>query len=164
MPAPIQFDIVPHIGIGPVHLGMTPDAVEAAVGSVPGALPRLAKGRKTHCYFKAALQVSFGESGLVNFIGVSGTPLLECRYEDRDVFDLPAPELFALIASRERSGRHDYSAAEYVFPEQIVTLYEADEQYDRKGGESRPVFAEVGVGNAEYLAVIRALRGTPEAG
>jgi hypothetical protein len=111
------------------------------------------------CFFDSALQIEFGDSGRAHFIGVSNHPALLCLYEGRDVFNLAAPELFRLIASKEQAGAHTYSPLEYLFPQQIVTLYEADEQYDRKGNGSRPVFAEVGVGNAEYLAAVNAIGG-----
>jgi hypothetical protein len=157
MAVPHQFDIMPHVGIGPVALGATPEAVEAAVGTLERALPRFDKGRTTRCYFETALQVSFGISGLVEFIGVSDSMSLLCLYEGRDVFDLPGTALFALIASREQGGGHTYDPSEYLFPDQILTLYEAAEQYDRRGGGSRPVFGQVGVGNAEYLSAVQAI-------
>lgn len=157
MATPLTFDIIPHVGIGPVLLGMTLDEVRMALADLPGAFPEVRKGQTIHCYFDVALQVSFGQSKLVEFIGVYNTALLLCKFEDHDVFDLPGPELFSLIASKERSDQHKYNSSEYLFPDQIVTLYEADEQYDRKRGELRPVFMEVGVGNAEYLAAIEAI-------
>jgi hypothetical protein len=164
MTTPHHFDIIPHVGIGPVRLGMSLAEVDAALAPLPGALPVYKKSEHGRCFFRASLQIEFGNSGTVQFIGVSNDPDLLCVFEGRDVFDLSAPDLFALIASRERTQTHHYSPLEYLFPDQIVTLYEADEQYDRKGGGTRPVFAEVGVGNAEYLAAIRTIRGGPAAG
>ena len=63
---------------------------------------------------------------------------------------------FAFLAELD-GGDHQFTAAEYLFPRIIVTLWEADLDYDHLGGQSRPVFAEVGVGNAAYLEAIRDL-------
>src|SRR5262245_25445609 len=158
MTTPLRFEIIPHVGIGPVQLGMSLTEVDVALALLPGAFPMYQKSQRVRCFFESSLQVEFGDSGAAQFIGMFHHPDILCRYEGRDVFDLAAPELFALIASQERTGTHIYSTSTYLFPDQIVTLYDADEQYDRKGNESRPVFAEVGVGNAEYLAAIRAIR------
>src|SRR5215218_7954230 len=133
MSKPLQFEIVPHIGIGPVRLGMSQAEVDAVLAPLPGALPAISKSKEVRCYFQASLQIDFGESGTAQFIGVSSNADLLCLYDGRDVFDLAAPELFALIASHERTQTHTYSPLEYTFPDQVVTLYEADEQYDRKG-------------------------------
>jgi hypothetical protein len=160
----LQFDIEPHVGIGPVRLGMSPTEVDSALARIAGAFPTFKKSEHVQCFFEASLQIEYGDSGAVQFIGVSSHPDLLCRYDGRDVFDLAAPDLFALIASHERSRNHTYSPLEYLFPDQVVTLYDADEQYDRKGNYSRPVFAEVGVGNAEYRAAISAIGDGAAAG
>jgi len=157
MAEPHELDLVPHLGIGPLRLGMTVAEADAAVGALDGAGVRKSR-RSLHYFFDAALQFELGGSGRIQFIGVANHPRLLCRYYGHDVFDTPAPELFALIAARE-TGEHSYRSAEYLFPDQVVTLYEAAEQYDRKGNGSRPVWGQVGVGNAEYVAAIRAIRG-----
>jgi hypothetical protein len=154
MSKPLQFEIVPHIGIGPVRLGMLPAEVDAVLAPLPGALPTISKSKEVRCYFQASLQIEFSQSGTAQFIGVSNHADLLFLYHGRDVFDLPAPELFALIASHERAQTHTYSPLEYTFPDQVVTLYEADEQYDRKGNRTRAVYAEVGIGSSEYVVAI----------
>jgi hypothetical protein len=89
----------------------------------------------------------------VQFIGVADHPRIVCRYHGQDVFDVAASDLFALIAAGEKRKQR-YRSEEYLFPEQIITVYQADEQYDRNGKGSRPVWGQVGVGNAEYLQAI----------
>ena len=162
MVTPNVLDLVPHVGIGPLHLGMTVAEADEALRPLVGAGVRKSHWSVNY-FFDAALQFELGESGRIQFIGLAEHPKVLCRYHGHDVFDTPAPELFALVAARE-SGRHLYRDAEYLFPDQIVTLYEADEQYDRKGNKSRPIWDQVGVGNSEYLAAIRAIRGGMAAG
>ena len=57
--------------------------------------------------------------------------------------------LFKLLSSLD-AGEHDFKADEYYFPSIRITVWEADEQYDYIGGESRPVYAQVGVANEIY--------------
>ncbi len=152
MAQPHEFELVPHVGIGPLHLGMTVAEADAAIGAFAGAGARTSHG-SVHYLFDAALQFEVNESGRIQFIGLANHPQILCRYRGQDVFDIPAPELFALIAAHEKS-KHHYRSAEYLFPDQIITLYEADEQYDQKGNESRPIWGQVGLGNDEYLKAV----------
>jgi hypothetical protein len=69
----------------------------------------------------------------------------------------PADELLALAL------RHDVPAAElshppqdYIFPGLVLSLWGRDSQYDRKGGQRRPMFGAVGGLGATYLAAVRA--------
>jgi hypothetical protein len=162
METPNVLDLVPHVGIGPLHLGMTVAEADEALRALAGAGVRKSH-RSTHGFFDGALQFELGKSGRIQFIGVAEHHMVLCRYDGHDVFDTPAPELFALITAHE-TGKHQYKSVEYLFPDQIVTLYEADEQYDRKGKESRPIWGQIGVGNKEYLAAIRAILGGTAAG
>jgi hypothetical protein len=72
-------------------------------------------------------------------------------------WSLPARKLFRLLAKAD-GGTHTFSASEYVFPNIIVTLWDADSQYDHLAGESRPVYCQVGVGSREYLRVVEGWR------
>jgi hypothetical protein len=99
--------------------------------------------------------VEFDGDHSAQFIGIACHPAYRLSYRGVNVFDVPANELFALIASFDGSGSHEFNANEYEFPNQIVTLWEADEQYDRLGGEQRPMWGQVGLGNQRYLEAIR---------
>ena len=68
------------------------------------------------------------------------------------MFDVEARELFELFA-RAEPKKHRFSALEYLFPAQILTLYDADKQYDhfRVGKNARRVWGQVGLGSDDYL-------------
>lgn len=102
----------------------------------------------------ASIQTECDADGRVHFIGVAHSPKFEATYRGADVFALSAPELFALIAAADGSGPHEYQSSEYCFPRQIMTLWDADPQYDRLTNESKPVWGQVGIGNADYMAAI----------
>lgn len=148
--APLLFDLVPHVGIGPVRLGMTLAEVQAVLATLPNVGQRASRGN-LHYAFDASLQFELGVRDTIHFIGLASHPRIVCRYLGHDVFDTPAAKLFNLIASREPSAHH-YRDTEYVFPEQGITLYEADEQYDKRQAGKRMIWGQVGVGTAEFIA------------
>ncbi len=104
------------------------------------------------------MQLSYGPSDEVWFIGVSGNLEFTFMFKGSDVFALPATEVFSLMAASDNSGPHDFTSYEYCFPNQILTLWDADEQYDLQEGETREVWGQVGIGNDAYLAAIRAIK------
>ncbi|MCK9740495.1 hypothetical protein [Pseudomonas syringae] len=61
------------------------------------------------------------------------------------------------MAASDDSGSHEFDRYEYFFPNQILTLWDADEQYDRQGEEELEVWGQVGIGNDAYVAAIEAI-------
>jgi hypothetical protein len=152
------FAIEPHRGIGPVSFGMTRSDVIAAVAACGGGSP-VARNKETACFFDNAFQVSFGDAGRADFIEVCSGISVEVRFDGRDVFDIHADDLLALIRGHEQEDPALSDPDDsYIFAGLILTLWGRDEQYDHEGGEQRPMFAKVGVGALSYLAAIRAIR------
>lgn len=109
-------------------------------------------------YFSSnAMQISYDIDETVIFIGVSGSSTFQVTFKGLDVFNLAAPDLFSLMAEADNSGPHEFNSYEYCFPNQILTLWDADEQYDRDGGGARAIWSQVGIGNDAYLGVVAAI-------
>ncbi|MFR0691133.1 hypothetical protein ACLUTX_17165 [Enterobacterales bacterium AE_CKDN230030158-1A_HGKHYDSX7] len=149
------FEISPHQGIGPLCLGDTRAMARDALAAVGFALE--SSNGATDYFCESAIQTECDEQGLIWFIGLSQSERYLARYQGVDVFALAAGELFSLIAAADGSGTHDFTDSEYLFPGQIITLWDADEQYDRQGNETRPVWAQVGIGNPAYVEAVSAL-------
>lgn len=151
----LAFDMIPHVGLGPVHLGADRAAVRASLARVGVSLTAT---RGSVDYFAdSALTVDYRNDGAC-FLGVaSGAPFL-CRIDGIDPFDIAADALFAHLAEQD-GGHHEYDEYEYIFPSRIVTLWDADTQYDRRrraaGREDlRVIWGQVGIGNADYLEAL----------
>lgn len=153
----VTLDLIPHSGAGPILLG----SLRAEVREVLSTLGfPLEDSRGSLDYFcESSIQIEYSPEGHVWFIGLSCHQRYTVQYKGKDVFALEAPEIFALIAASETFKLHAYNSYEYCFPDQIITLWDADEQYDRIGNASKPVWAQVGVGDQCYVEAISALRG-----
>ncbi|MFC4728023.1 hypothetical protein [Coralloluteibacterium thermophilus] len=153
----VVVDLVPHVGAGPILLGSP--RVQARQALLALGFPLEWSRGSVDYFFESAIQTQCGPDDRISFIGLSCHERFTVRYQGRNVFALPAAQLFALIAASEESGAHTYEPCEYCFPDQVITLWDEDEQYDRLGNESNPVWAQVGVGSQAYVAAIGAVRG-----
>ncbi|MDR2128337.1 MAG: hypothetical protein LBP52_04650 [Burkholderiaceae bacterium] len=156
-PLPI-LDIRPLSGIGPLRLGESRASARLALAALGCPLE---SSRETVDYFcNAFIQTECGPDERLWFIGINAHIVrrFSVHFQGQDVFALSAPELFALMASADHSGPHEFNVYEYCFPRQILTLWDADTQYDLRGGERRVVWAQVGVGNAAYAAAVAAIK------
>src|SRR4029077_19778662 len=84
MAKPHEFELVPHVGIGPLHLGMTLAKADAAIRAFAGPGAPTSHG-PVHYLCDAALQFELGESGRIHFIGLANHPQILCRYRGQDV-------------------------------------------------------------------------------
>jgi len=150
------FEISPLEAIGPVRLG-TPRAVARQIMAAIG-FPIEHSQDSVDYFCGCCMQISHGPDEEVSFIGVSGNAHVTFMFKGIDVFAHSAIDVFSLMAASDNSGLHEFSPYEYLFPNQILTLWDADEQYDRQGGENHEVWGQVGIGNSAYLTAIRAIK------
>ena len=146
----MEFIIKPNDGIGAIKLGMSREQVKVLLAEHFSS-----SDRTIDFYFDNSLQIEF-EKESVDFIGISQNNAYKVSYENIDVFDVDGAKLFDLIASNE-TGNHTLNESEYVFPDQVVTLWDLDTQYDYLGNHKRNVWAQVGVGTKSYLQVVNGL-------
>jgi len=148
-------EIIPLKGVGPIRFGMTSEEVQSVMREFCGDKYRHSKSGDTDYFFESALEVSYDTDGRVEFIGTQYYTGCGCEFliYESDPFDLEAKELFEHIASKQM-GTHSFNPDEYLFRDNIITVWNSEEQYDYKGGETRAVYAQVGVGNDKYLAAI----------
>lgn len=135
-----------------MQLGRSREEVRAAMAQAGFPLEE-SSGRSDY-FCDASIQTECGMGGSIDFVGVSYSPTFVASYRGINVFATGAEELFRLIAEADGSGSHRFVSSEYCFPNQIVTLWDADPQYDRISNESKSVWAQVGLGNQAYAAAV----------
>ena len=153
----IIFNLTPRAGVGPVLLGSLRAQAREALSALGFPLEHSRGPLDFFC--ESSIQTECSPEGRIWFIGLSCHERYTVQYQGKNVFALAAPELFTLVAASEISDTHEYESYEYLFPDQIITLWDADEQYDRLGNESKPVWAQVGVGDQSYATAIAVSRG-----
>lgn len=149
---PPYFEIQPHNGVGPVKLGMTRPQVAIALSAYLGNGLNQTSDPSVDYAFGNSLQIEYDNNGHALFIGVAFYSGCGCDYTllGRHIGDFPAAELFQVLDELDGGTNHSFNESEYYFPNIRMTVWEADSQYDYLGGESRPVYGQVGVANARY--------------
>ncbi len=148
-PPILELTLKPKVGVGPLLLGMTKADAIAAMKANRQDLSSTAHG---HLYFlDNSIQIEFEPEGTSSFIGVAPHAGLRLVFQGIDLFDHDASEIFALFQQNENDETIWAEQYEHVFPKQIVTVWDADAQYDLNGGH-RPVWGQIGVGSSAYLS------------
>lgn len=148
--------LLPLDSIGPFRLGASRHQNEKRAAEE--GMPKSHSRNSMDYFFENAIQVEYEANGTASLISVCSHPKLSLRYHDSDLFDMDAMSVFRLLADGEPSVSHEYDEIQYLFPQQIVALYDADEQYDHRRGESRPVWGQIGIADAAYLEAIRKIQ------
>ena len=138
----LELPIKPGLGAGPIRLGIDRDDARRLLADL--GYPLSAEHGSLDYFCENALQLEY-EEGRVRFIGISEHPDIACAYGGQDVFDTDAVSLFNLFAANERPAPDASPGDTHFFPAQGLNLWEADEQYDRRGGFKRKVYAQVGI-------------------
>jgi hypothetical protein len=149
----MEMPIQPHEGIGPIKLGAARNSVRDAMASA--GFPLSAERDKLDYFCGNAIQVEY-DAGTASFIGVSSHCQIHCTFHGVDVFDVPATELFALVNRFEGEPTHDFNQQEYCFPTQVLTVWEADEQYHL--AEAKQVYGQIGIGDQRYLDAVNKIK------
>ena len=138
----LELPITPGVGAGPIHLGTPKEEARRLLADL--GYPLCAEQGRLDYFCENSLQLEY-ENGCVRFIGISEHQEIACVYGDQDVFDIDAICLFNLFAANEEQAPNESPGETCFFPTQGLNLWEADEQYDHRGGFKRKVYAQVGI-------------------
>jgi hypothetical protein len=160
--AKLVLELEPHRGFGPVKLGSAREDARAAMAAIGFPLegsqvdPLGQSHTELDLFCDSSIKIE-SAGGVLSFIDVLYSEAYVAQYRGVDVFDVTARELFQIAAAADKSGHHEFDPLEYCFPNQILTLWRADPQYDYRRKGARQVWGSVGVGNEVYLSAIMAL-------
>jgi hypothetical protein len=150
----LEFELIPHVGAGPLRFGMSRSDVRSTLHRL--GFPLSGENETLDYFCENSISTDY-EDGSLSFIEFWCDERFLPLYRGTDVFSVTAQELFAAIAAGESGGPHVYDPLEYLFPEQIIALWAADSQYDGRTNQTRVVWGTVAVGDARYLAAVMAL-------
>ena len=150
---PAEYEVVPHVGIGPVRLGMTRAESRAALGQ---EAREFLKGPgdevTTDAFHASSFQVFYDASERVEYIELSKSPEVEPIVFGEKILQITADDAVELV---QRHAAFDESNPElgysYVFPALELALWRpvVPESEDDEEGRT---FSTVGVGVSGYFS------------
>ena len=153
----VTFELVPHEGFGPIKLGMGRSVCRELLATVGYDLSH--EDKQVDYFVESAISLEFDDENHLSFIGINANDSFTTQMYGVNAFDTPADELFTLLAGKEDPAVNpeDVELSAYLFRQQIVALWDADEQYDYLGNFKRKIWGQVAIGNSSYLAAIDAI-------
>ena len=144
--------VEPLLGVGPVRIGMTREAVQQ---SMPEASQPFLKTRhaqhETDAFHGNAFQVFYtGDSPTVDYIELSKTPEIQVMFAGQSVFGTPAEELVEILG-RENAHHSDddFTPCDVLFPDLQMSLWRLTPP-ESPGEEEGRYFDTVGIGGPGY--------------
>jgi hypothetical protein len=141
----IRYEVLPHVGIGPVRLNMTRAESRAAMKRVPDTFRKGDSARLTDAYHASAFQVFFDEDDRVEYIELSVSEEFQALYKAVDVHMAATKNVVAWISKDSAYDPEDPELGHsYVFPSLDLAVWRSTDQ-DRR-------FATIGVGRKGYFS------------
>ena len=145
----VEYEIVPHVGVGPIRLGMTRDEVHVELG------PPEFTSRDNREEFLSGFMVDYNSDGLVEFIELAKSREFRALYQGKCLHDMLAADVVSLV---RQHGRYDEEDPElgysYCFHDLQLSLWrptvpEPDQPEDDPDGR---YFHAVGIAEDGYFS------------
>ena len=156
----IIIELIPKKGIEHINFGMTRDEVRSIMVSKYNAGTPEKRNDETECYFENSLQFSYEDDETLSFIEISSYPPIAVRILGINTWEIDGKELLELIKQNDTMNEQ-ISEGGYnpIFQENIITLYELDEQYDVIGEFKGEKWGAIGIGDSRYYESICMIYG-----
>jgi hypothetical protein len=148
----IRYDVLPLVGIGPVHLGMSRAQSRRAMGpEPPEPYKKFPDQAFTDAYYDNSFQVFFDDRDVVEYIELSPSEFFGAFYKGVDVHRTKAAEMVTVI-SKDAPFDPDIRdlGYSYIFPGLELSLWRPTVPEDGEG--EWQCFATVGVGRKGYYS------------
>jgi hypothetical protein len=148
----VEYEVVPHEGIGPIVFGMSREQSRAAMGTTPETFRKSGHdATETDAYHHSAFQVFF-DKDIVEYIELSADESVTATYKGRNVFETKAQELVDLVS---REAPYDPEDPElgysYIFPKLELALWRPLKPESEDDPEGR-YFSTIGIGRQGYFS------------
>ena len=144
-------ELIPHKGIKHINFGISRDEVQSIMTEKYNSEAPIKRNDETECYFENSLQFSYESDNTLSFIEVASNPSIGVRIFDINTWEIDGNELLHLLNQKDTineaisEGGHNP-----IFKENIITLYDLDEQYYECGIVTGEKWGSIGIGDKRY--------------
>lgn len=140
----LNFEIIPHEGVGPVKFGMKAHEVEAVMGKPEDI-------QDNRHYYLSGFMVDFNTSGKVEFIELADSPKFQAKYHGRNLHKLKSDEALNYVSQFDTFDTDDPELGySYIFKNLQLSLWRGtlpEDEFDEDGA----YFEAVGIASDNYF-------------
>jgi len=124
-------ELIPKQGMEHIHFGMSRDEVRSIMIAKYNADSPMKRNEETECFFENSLQFSYESDNTLSFIEISSYPPIGVRILGVNTWEIDGKELLDFLNGKDSMNEKiSEEGNNPIFQENIITLYELDEQYD----------------------------------
>lgn len=148
-------ELIPKVGIKHVNFGMTREEVRSIMILKYNSSPPEMRNNETECYFENSLQFSYEQDDTLTFIEISSYPPIGVKILGINSWEIDGKELLKFLNNIDVMNE-DISEGGHnpIFQNNIITLYDLDNQYDEYGEFKGEKWGAIGIGDNRYYEAI----------
>ena len=140
----MRFEIIPHIGVGPIKFGMSRKEVEDCFGK-----PEFDANDRIG--FMSGFIVNFDDDDKVEFIEMANSNVFEATYKGINLHSVKADEAISILEKDVAYDKDNLEAGHsYIFKELQLSLWRGSVPVNSNDEEGQ-YFEAVGVANKNYF-------------
>jgi hypothetical protein len=140
----LAFEITPHVGVGPVKLGMQIHDVEAVLGKPEHV-------RDNRYSYLSGFMVDFDETGKVEFIELANSQLFQTTFNGINLHGVTATEAVNFVSEYDSYDRNDPEVGySYIFKRLQLSLWRGT-MPENEADDDGKYFEAVGVATDGYF-------------
>jgi len=144
-------ELIPKKGIEHIHFGMSRDEVRSIMMDKYNAGAHEERSEETDCYFEYSLQFSYEIDNTLSFIEISSYPPIAVKILGINTWEIEGKELLEFLKEKDTMNEKISEGGHNpIFQENIIALYELDEQYDVIGEHKGEKWATIAIGDSRY--------------
>ncbi len=144
-------ELIPRKGMEDIHFGMTRDEVKSIMLEKYKAGNSEKRNEETEIYFDNSLQFSFEKDDTLTFIEIFSDPKIGVKILGINTWEIDGKELLKLLNEKDQMNESISEGGHNpIFQNNIIALYELDEQYDEIGNFNGEKWATIGIGDDRY--------------
>lgn len=148
-------ELIPKKGIEHIHFGMSRDEVRSIMIDKYNTGSPVKRDENIECFFENSLQFSYESDNTLSFIEISSYPPIGVKIVGINTWEVDGKELFNFLNEKDRMNKKiSESGKNPIFEENIITLYNLNEQHDVIGGFKGEKWAAIGIGDSRYYKSI----------
>jgi hypothetical protein len=148
-------ELIPKKGISHINFGMTRNEVQTVMIEKYNSGAPEKRDEETDCYFENSLRFSFESDDTLSFIEICSYPPIGVKILGINTWEIDGKELLKILNEKDTiNEKISEGGSNPIFEDNVIALFELDEQYDVIGDFKGEKWAAIGIGDARYYESI----------